>query len=39
MEDKDCKHPSTSLSWVWDEVYHCWDCGELIGDDDDVEED
>lgn len=35
----ECNHPSTSLAWVWDEVYHCYDCGELIGEDDDVEED
>lgn len=40
MEDSwYCKHPSTSLSWLWDEVFHCWDCGRVIGDDEEIEED
>jgi hypothetical protein len=38
IED-DCKHPYVALTWVWGNVYHCWDCGELIGEDDDTEED
>lgn len=34
-----CPHPYTSLTLVWKNVYHCWDCGLLIGEDDDIEED
>ena len=34
-----CPHPYVSLAWVWDNVFHCWECGELIGEDDDIEED
>jgi len=37
--DWHCPHPQVALAWVWDGVYHCWDCGLLIGDDDDTEED
>jgi hypothetical protein len=34
-----CKHPYVALTLVWDDVYHCWDCGLLIGEDDDIEDD
>lgn len=39
MVNDDCKHLYTSVTWVWGDVYHCWDCGELLGEDDDTEED
>lgn len=38
-DDEYCKHPYVALAWVWDNIYHCWECGELIGEDDDREED
>lgn len=39
QDEEDCSHPYVALTWVWGDVHHCWDCGELIGEDDDIEED
>lgn len=38
-DDEYCQHPYVALVWVWDNVFHCYDCGELIGEDDDREDD